>query len=54
LLTAGEEVVNSMHYYQAATDKIAIREKQIEYLEKSVEYTMELLKYTSNTNLLMY
>ena len=50
LLTAGEEVVNSMHNYQTATDKIAIREKQIEYLEKSVEYTMELLKYTSNTN----
>lgn len=50
LLRAGEEVVNAMHGYQTATDKIVIRARQIEYLEKSVEFTMELLKYTSSTN----
>lgn len=50
LLTAGTEVVNAMHEYQTATEKITIRTKQIEYLEKSVDYTMELLKYTSSTN----
>ena len=50
LLAAGEEVVNAMHGYQTATDKISIRASQIEYLEKSVEFTMELLKYTSSTN----
>lgn len=50
LLNAGAEVVNAMHGYQAATDKIAIRQNQIQYLEKAVEYTTELLKYTSNTS----
>lgn len=50
LLQAGQEVVNAMHEYQSATDKLEIRDQQIDYLEKSVEYTMELLKYTSNTN----
>lgn len=50
LLRAGQEVVNAMHEYQSATDKLNIRSIQIGYLEKSVEYTMELLKYTSNTN----
>ncbi|MDD4033706.1 MAG: efflux transporter outer membrane subunit [Bacteroidales bacterium] len=50
LLSAGEEVVNAMHGYQSATDKIAIRTNQIAYLEKAVDYTMELLKYTSSTN----
>lgn len=50
LLRAGQEVVNAMHEYQSASDKLEIRATQIGYLEKSVEYTMELLKYTSNTN----
>lgn len=50
LLNAGAEVVNAMHGYQAATDKIAIRQNQIQYLEKAVDYTTELLKYTSNTS----
>lgn len=50
LLAAGEEVVNAMHAYESATEKMEIRSKQIEYLEKSVDYTMELLKYTSNTS----
>jgi NodT family efflux transporter outer membrane factor (OMF) lipoprotein len=50
LLTAGEEVVNAMHGYQTATEKITLRARQIEYLGKSVEFTMELLKYTSSTN----
>ncbi|HLN55243.1 MAG TPA: TolC family protein [Bacteroidales bacterium] len=50
LLNAGSEVVNAMHGYQSATDKIGIRQNQIGYLEKAVEYTTELLKYTSNTS----
>jgi outer membrane protein, multidrug efflux system len=50
LLNAGEEVVNAMHSYQTASEKIDLRKSQIEYLEKAVDYTMELLKYTSSTN----
>lgn len=50
LLGAGEEVVNAMHAYESASEKMEIRAKQIEYLEKAVDYTMELLKYTSNTS----
>lgn len=49
LLKAGEEVADAMHGYQAATEKISLRNKQIEYLEKSVDYMMELLKYSSQT-----
>lgn len=50
LLNAGAEVVNAMHGYQSSSEKIAIRQKQIGYLEKAVEYTNELLRYTSNTS----
>jgi outer membrane protein, multidrug efflux system len=50
LLNAGAEVVNALHAYQSATDKILIRQNQIKYLEDAVEYTTELLKYTSNTS----
>ena len=50
LLTASQEVSNALYSYQTATDKIALRSQQIEYLRKSVEYTKELLKYTANTN----
>jgi len=50
LLNAGSEVVNAMHSYETATDKISIREKQIGYLEKAVDYTTELLKYSSTTS----
>jgi len=50
LLLAGKEVSNALFNYQNASEKIAIRENQITYLEKSVEYTKELLKYTSTTN----
>ena len=50
LLNAGSEVVNAMHNYETATNKISIREKQIGYLEKAVDYTTELLKYTSTTS----
>jgi outer membrane protein, multidrug efflux system len=50
LLNAGSEVVNAMHSYETATDKILIREKQIGYLEKAVDYTTELMKYTSTTS----
>ena len=50
LLNAGSEVVNAMHSYETAMDKMSIREKQIGYLEKAVDYTTELLKYTSTTS----
>ena len=50
ILNAGEEVSNALYNYQAATDKIKIREQQISYLQKSVDFTKELLKYTANTN----
>jgi NodT family efflux transporter outer membrane factor (OMF) lipoprotein len=50
LLNAGSEVVNAMHSYETATNKISIRGKQIGYLEKAVDYTTELLKYTSTTS----
>lgn len=50
LLNAGSEVVNAMHSYETATNKMSIRGKQIGYLEKAVDYTTELLKYTSTTS----
>ncbi len=50
LLNAGAEVSNAMHGYNTATEKISIRQNQIQYLEKAVEFTNELLKYTSNTS----
>ena len=50
LLNAGSEVVNAMHSYETATNKMSIREKQIGYLEKAVDYTTELLKFTSTTS----
>jgi multidrug efflux system outer membrane protein len=50
MLNAGSEVVNAMHSYETATNKLSIREKQIGYLEKAVDYTTELLKYTSTTS----
>ena len=50
ILNAGQEVSNALYNYQAATDKIKIRELQISFLQKSVDYTKELLKYSANTN----
>jgi len=50
LLGAGQEVSNALYAYQAATDKITVRSRQIAALQKSVDYTKELLKYTPNTN----
>jgi NodT family efflux transporter outer membrane factor (OMF) lipoprotein len=50
LLTAGQEVSNALYDYQAATEKIDIRKKQLHFLEKSVEFTKELMKYNANTN----
>jgi len=49
-LTAGQEVSNALYDYQAATEKIDIRKKQLHFLEKSVEFTKELMKYNANTN----
>jgi len=50
MLNAGQEVSNALFAYQAATEKLKIREQQIAFLQKSVEYTKELLKYSANTN----
>ena len=49
-LSACGEVANVMYNYQAAEEKVAIRLKQVEYIEKAVNYTNELLKYSSSTN----
>jgi outer membrane protein TolC len=50
LLTAGQEVSNSLSNYQAATDKISIREKEIHFLQKSVDYTKELMRADAKAN----
>ncbi len=50
LLTAGTEVSNYLYAYQTASEKHALRTKQIEALTKSVDYTNELLRYSSATN----
>jgi outer membrane protein TolC len=50
MLNAGQEVSNALYSFQAATDKMKIREQQIGFLQKSVEFTKELLKYSANTN----
>jgi multidrug efflux system outer membrane protein len=50
LLTATQEVSDALYRYQAASNKISIRTKEIFFLQKSVDYTKELMKYNSNTN----
>lgn len=50
LLSAGLEVSNALFDYQAASEKITSRSKQLYFLDKSVEYTKELMKYSSATN----
>lgn len=50
LLNAGMEVSNALSDYQAATEKLKLREQQIGYLQESVDFTKELLKYSANTN----
>jgi NodT family efflux transporter outer membrane factor (OMF) lipoprotein len=50
LLTAGQEVSNALYDYKSAADKIAIRSKEIYFLQKSVDYTKELMKYDEKTN----
>ncbi len=50
LLTAGQEVSNALFNYQAATDKIDTREKEIHFLQKSVDYTRELMKADAKAN----
>jgi NodT family efflux transporter outer membrane factor (OMF) lipoprotein len=49
LLTAGQEVSDALNTYQAAEQKIELRQKQLNALENSVEYTKELLTYGSAT-----
>lgn len=43
LLTAGQEVSNSLYSYQAAQEKMVIRAKQLDALVKSVTYSQALL-----------
>lgn len=50
LLTAGQEVSNSLYAYQMAVEKQDSRARQIESLEKAVDYTQQLLEYSSATN----
>jgi len=50
LLNAGLEVSNALSGYQAATDKLKLREQQISFLQQSVDFTKELLKYSAHTN----
>ena len=49
LLNAGMEVSDALSLYDAALQKIELRQKQLEALEKSVDYTKELLTYGSAT-----
>lgn len=50
LLTAGQEVSNSLYAYEMAVAKEDSRAKQIAALEKAVDYTEQLLEYSSATN----
>ena len=50
LLTAGQEVSDDLFNYQAATDKIDTRAKEIHFLQKSVDYTKELMKADAKAN----
>lgn len=47
LLAAGNEVQDALGSYQASTEKMRLRELQMDSLVKSVEYTRELLNYGS-------
>jgi len=49
LLNAGMEVSDALSLYDAALQKIELRQKQLDALEKSVDYTKELLTYGSAT-----
>jgi outer membrane protein, multidrug efflux system len=50
LLTAGQEVSDALFNYQAATDKIDTRAKEIHFLQKSVDFTKELMKADAKAN----
>jgi multidrug efflux system outer membrane protein len=50
LLTAGQEVSNALYNYEAATDKMTTRAKEIYFLQKSVDYTKELMKADAKAN----
>lgn len=45
LLNAGNEVSNALAQYNNETNKIAIREKQVDALRKAADYSDELLTY---------
>jgi outer membrane protein, multidrug efflux system len=50
VLTAGQEVSNALFNYQAATDKMTTRTKEIHFLQKSVDYTKELMRADAKAN----
>lgn len=45
LLVAGKEVSDALASYENETDKLAIREKQLDALTKAADYSDELLQY---------
>ncbi|MCX2680584.1 TolC family protein [Galbibacter sp. EGI 63066] len=45
LLTAGREVSDALYDYEAASEKITIREKEFEAYNKAAEYSAELLDH---------
>ncbi len=49
LLSAGKEVNDALATYEAAQQKIKLREQQLEALNKAVVFTRELLNYGSAT-----
>ena len=49
LLTAGQEVHNTLGSYESSVQKIDLRKQQIDALLKSVDYTKELLTYGTAT-----
>jgi outer membrane protein, multidrug efflux system len=50
VLTAGQEVSDALFNYQAATDKMTTRTKEIHFLQKSVDYTKELMRADAKAN----
>jgi multidrug efflux system outer membrane protein len=50
VLTAGQEVSDALFNYQAATDKMTTRAKEIHFLQKSVDYTKELMRADAKAN----
>lgn len=47
VLSAGQEVSNSLYAYEMAEEKIQLRTQQLEALQNAVDYNQELLQYSS-------